>query len=254
MTEVRKLEGHEEMEKAVETMESCFSGIPDRELIPDHVFTALSRHGVLLGAFREEMVGFAAGFRSGDSLYLHAMGVLPGARGESVGKDLLREVCRTARDRGLESVALTYDPLMPANARLYIHCAGGEAVEFTRDLYGEQQNDTNAGDTPTDRLHVRIRLDRPDVERFMAGEEAGKQEKPPETIEDGGEIREDLPAEVGFPLPGSLSELEDREEVRAREKTREVLGELVERGYVVTGFATEKDGYERSTYVLEEKR
>lgn len=277
---IRELNDPSEMKDTVETLQSAFVGIPDIEAIPDHVFTASAEHGILLGAYDDnEQVGFAMGMGEagdGDSVYLHATGVKADYQDEALGEELLREFAKTAEDTGLSHVSLTYDPLLGGNARLNIGKAGGTTDTYKENLYGTQQNEANAGESPTDRFSVDFDLTDTEVEVFLDGGEASREFTDPTTVleVDGNapdvessaveQTQEEPPRYeftaspgeeyVAVEIPQDLSEVKEAEtEYEARFATRAVFEGLFDDYQVIDFISGGSEGFENNTYILEQK-
>lgn len=157
--EIKQLKEISDIKECVNVTKSAWEGIPDIETIPDHVFKAFAENGILLGAEQEgQIVGYAAvmeDMHEDDSYYLHAIGVDPDQAGKNVGKDLMCFLRDEVLERNSDgSISWTYDPLLGANANLYIEKLGGMVQEYERDMYGNQENSVTAGETPTDRFLV----------------------------------------------------------------------------------------------------
>ncbi|MFB6143966.1 MAG: GNAT family N-acetyltransferase [Candidatus Nanohaloarchaea archaeon] len=283
--EIRELSEPSEMKDTVETLQSAFVGIDDIETIPDHIFTASAEHGIMLGAYDGgQQVGFAMGIGEvgdGDSVYLHATGVLPEYQDKSLGEELLREFARNAEQRGLEHVSLTYDPLLGGNAKLNIGKAGGTTDTYKRNLYGEQENEANSGESPTDRFEVDFDLTDSEVQAFLEGGEADRSFRDPETVlevegkapdvvnssvEQTQEQAEEQPPRYEFTaspeseyvaveIPRDLSEVKEAEtEYEARFATRAAFEGLFEDDYRVVDFISGgTEDFENNTYILEKQ-
>ena len=277
--DIRELSNPSEMKETVETLQSAFVGIPDIETIPDHIFTASAEHGILLGAYEDdEQVGFAMGMGEagdGDSVYLHATGVRADYQDEALGEELLREFAMKAEDLGMEHVGLTYDPLLGGNARLNIGKAGGTVDTYKENLYGTQENEANAGESPTDRFSVDFDLTDSEVQAFLDGGEASREFNDPNKVLEvdrnapevaKSDIRQtqeqppqyeftEVPDDeyVAVEIPRDLSEVKEAEtEYEARFATRAVFEGLFD-DYQVVDFISGGDEFENNTYILAQK-
>lgn len=287
--EYRDLSKPEEMKEAVETLQSAFTDIPDIEVIPDHIFTAAAKTGILVGAYQDEdQIGFAMGvgdLKRKNNAYLHAIGVKEDYKNESVGEELLRRFGKRAKERDLDTFTLTYDPLLGGNANLNISKAGGNVRNYEKNLYGRQENEANSGETPTDRFEVEFNLSNDDVERFLEGDQADSEnfKDLPKVLEmDSSGKRPDIQKSVikkedsnerhysfdqgqfqrkfseadyvGVEIPRDLSTIkESGTEEEVRYATRKVFDELInERGYEVIDFVpSSRERFVNNTYVLE---
>ena len=107
----------------------------------------------------DEPVGSAFGFlghwHDGRlSLHSHLAGVLPARAGRGHGEALKRHQWRWARERGLEAITWTFDPLVRRNAVFNLVKLGARVTAYHEDFYGEIHDGINAGER-TDRLVVR---------------------------------------------------------------------------------------------------
>lgn len=277
---IRELSEPEEMKETVKTLKSAFTEIPDIEAIPDHIFTASAEHGILLGAYRGgEQVGFAMGMGEvgdGDRVYLHATGVRDDYQENSLGENLLREFARNAEDRGLNHVSLTYDPLLGGNAKLNIGKAGGTVDTYKENLYGAQQNEANAGRTPTDRFTVELDLTDEQVRSFLEGGRAERQFNNPYTVLKADDSQPDITKSavepinedplryqlvedpddkyLGAEIPRDLSEVKKKgTERETRYVTRAVFKELMPEYEVISFKSGDSEEFENNTYILERK-
>jgi predicted GNAT superfamily acetyltransferase len=165
------------------------------DLVPNHVtVTAVKNGGLLVGAYAPDgpeatggMVGGAFGWlgvgidpaapAAGPKLKFcsHMAGVLPEWQGRHVGLRLKLAQRRYVLDQGLTDwITWTYDPLYRANAVFNIHRLGATSSTYIRDLYGELNDQLNAG-VPSDRCQVDWRLNSPHVLHDI---EPRRQERP----------------------------------------------------------------------------
>ncbi|MEV0800981.1 GNAT family N-acetyltransferase [Kribbella sp. NPDC050281] len=136
---------------------------------------ALSHAGAYVaGAFLDgELVGVTAAFlanRPGSSaeLHSHITGVVSEVRGRQVGWALKLHQRAWSLERGIESIAWTFDPLVRRNAYFNLTKLGAHVVSYLVDFYGEMADGVNAGQG-SDRLLVRWPLRAPDVIAAAAG-------------------------------------------------------------------------------------
>lgn len=272
MMEIRQLESMQEMDEAEDTMQSAFDA-SDRAVIPDHVFKICAEKGIVLGAYQEgKQVGMAFGFRGIDNrtVYLHTIGVRKDYTSQGIGEELMRNFLAISRDQDMKKVSLTYDPLLAANAALYLRKAGGKVSEYRQNMYGDQSEGSNVGETPTDRFIVEYGLESAQVRDFISGE-------PRQRSYDGVQdilifdsldliseefcIEEcknnitatDIPESevLGVQVPDDLSLLKKKGgEARARYATREVFEKLLAEDYVITDFISGSGESEQNKYIL----
>ena len=148
-----------EME-ACEALEREIWGLSDAELLPaSHLIAAVHAGGMAAGALDGgELVGFVCGFASyhpewsrPNGLHSHMLGVLPGYRGEGIGRELKGFQRAWCLERGLPWMTWTFDPLQARNARLNLEHLGVTVSEYRVNEYGTLGGDLNA-ELPTDRL------------------------------------------------------------------------------------------------------
>lgn len=65
------------------------------------------------------IVGTLSAVMQGDALFLRRMAILPGARGEGIGRQLLDEATRFAREHGARSLTLCTTPFLDRAIALY---------------------------------------------------------------------------------------------------------------------------------------
>jgi predicted GNAT superfamily acetyltransferase len=153
------------------------------DVVPIHVIVTVAKNGgMLLGAYAAGgpddtggMVGAVFGWlgvgvdpastEAGPKLKFcsHMAGVLRAWQGKRVGLRLKLAQRRAVLAQGLTDwVTWTYDPLYRPNALLNIHRLGATSSTYIRNLYGELQDQLNAG-VPSDRCQVDWRLNSPYV-------------------------------------------------------------------------------------------
>lgn len=100
-----------------------------------------------------QLCGAAVGIVSpgGRSTYSLIAGVLPGSGDKGVGFALKQHQRAWSLARGIDTMTWTFDPLVSRNARFNLTKLGAHATEYTRNFYGEMQDDINANDE-SDRL------------------------------------------------------------------------------------------------------
>ncbi|GAB2834289.1 hypothetical protein GCM10022221_36430 [Actinocorallia aurea] len=125
------------------------------------LLTALVHSGnYVAGAYQgKELVGISFGFRTADgALHSHVTAISPHVAGLGIGRALKLHQRDWARDRGLNGIVWTYDPLVRRNAHFNMHVLGAHPVEYLPNFYGAMRDRVNEG-VPSDRLFVRWPLD-----------------------------------------------------------------------------------------------
>lgn len=254
----------EKMSRFTDVMKECW-GMPDAEAIPSHLFEAARSTGNLLGAYSDDrVVGLAIqlpDLKRDNVIYFHAIGVVPEYSGNGIGEQLMREQRKRALNHGYERIEWTYDPLLGGNAKLYISKMGATISEYREDVY-EEENDSTAGETPTDRFVATWDIKDDRVERFLNGE-SREYDSEAILVSEGADIDfsnskiierddefelESIDTEtVAVEIPSDRSELDTEEEEQWRLATRHTFQELFSREYRVVDFFT---GIEGNKYIL----
>ena len=247
------------------------------EIVPLHLLQAAAAHGgLLLGAFdrRGELVGFVFGFLARQDGRLkhhsHMMGVLPACQDASLGFRLKCAQRKAVLEQGLDWATWTYDPLEGRNGYLNISKLGAVCSTYLPNLYGELQDDLNAG-LASDRFQVDWWLHTPRVEQRMCGERtrltladvaAAGGTQVNQTRLTGGlrsPVDSDLAgcsAHVIVEIPGEFQtvKLANMDAARTwRVHTRELFVTYFARGYAVTEFISALQAGERRNFYLLER-
>jgi predicted GNAT superfamily acetyltransferase len=127
-----------------------------------YVAAAIDPQGTVLGA----SVGLLARHAGGPALHSHITGILPGVRQTGLGRQMKLHQQSWARERGIDWIVWTFDPLVRRNAWFNIAVLGVEVHEYLDSFYGVMTDAINAGDD-SDRLLVAWSVDAdPDHEPF----------------------------------------------------------------------------------------
>ena len=86
-------------------------------------------------------------------LHSHITGVIPSEQRNGVGLALKRHQRTWARERGMDRIVWTFDPLVRRNAHFNLARLGARATRYEVDFYGPVRDAIN-GDDDTDRLVV----------------------------------------------------------------------------------------------------
>ena len=175
MFHIRDLHGLDDYRAVVELEQAIwgYTDMADVVTVPVFIIT-VKRGGILIGAFdaRERIVGFAfsiVGMKDGEpSQWSHMMGVVPEYRRSGLGRALKLAQRDRALAAGFSLMEWTFDPLQALNAHLNFARLGVVCNEYVRNLYGDSTSSLHRG-TPTDRFVVEWWLDKPHVERRLAG-------------------------------------------------------------------------------------
>ena len=252
-------------------------GYRDEMIFPYTIMTS-TRHsgGVLLGAYiDDDLVGFLYGYlgMGGGSLYLFSqrMGILPEYQGLGIGTALKLAQREQMLRQGIDLVVWTYEPLAGISARLNVEKLGGIVRTYVRSIYGKIENPLQAG-LPMDRVlvewhlmseRVRARIGnhvkKPSVRQWL------EEEKYP--LVNAARWQNDIPVPLApnmtlddktilVQIPPDLQDIKKKDLPVAqawRSITRKVFESYLGRGYVITGFASEKTDQPVNAYKLEYK-
>ena len=222
---IRALTSLDEIHALPDLQRSAWEKIPDRELIPSHLFRGATVNGnLLLGAFAgEQMVGFVLGIMGWADwlnppvlqLYSATMGVLADYQSHGVGYKLKLAQREWALQRGIKLVTWTYDPLLARNAWLNVGKLGVICGRYHPHFYGPDE----------DRLHVEWWLESARVRERV--------EARPRTLTD-------YPADtITIPVPADYLTLAQTDPSTAtlwRTQTRHQFTTLFTAGYQVVDF------------------
>jgi chorismate synthase len=158
--------------RQVVVLERAIWGYPDgADVLPPAVLlVTIMRGGLLLGASDDAgaLKGYvyaAPAVKDGRStLWSHALGVLPEARGSGIGAALKLAQRQHALRNGIDLIEWTCDPLSAASAHLNFNKLGVLVEGYEEDFYGDSASTLHLG-TPTDRFVVEWHLSTPHVER-----------------------------------------------------------------------------------------
>jgi predicted GNAT superfamily acetyltransferase len=114
-----------------------------------YVAAAIDDEGHALGA----SVALLARHHGDDALHSHITGVLPGVRGTGAGRLLKLHQRAWARERNIDWIVWTFDPLVRRNAWFNLAVLGAEIDAYLPSFYGTMTDAINAGDE-SDRLLV----------------------------------------------------------------------------------------------------
>jgi predicted GNAT superfamily acetyltransferase len=132
-----------------------------RGMVPTEVVIAAVHAGGYAAVLWEDdepvgsTFGFLGHFHDGRaSLHSHLTGVVADRAGRGHGEALKRHQWHWARERGLEAITWTFDPLVRRNAVFNLVKLGARVTGHREDFYGPIDDGINAGEH-TDRLLVR---------------------------------------------------------------------------------------------------
>jgi len=125
--------------------------------------------GVCIGAFADDtLVGgvwsFAGCDEAGPFQHSHSLCVSPSYQGRGIGADLKGFHAGWCRERGIDRIRWTFDPLMEGNARFNLNKLGAVGDRWIEDCYGPMPGKLDPAartgeQAPSDRLSVTLYLD-----------------------------------------------------------------------------------------------
>lgn len=235
--EIRPAQTHAELHACVDLQGKVW-GFDPKDLVPfNQLHAAHAWGGLVLVAVEDgEVVGFCYGFGGTQygrpALLSHMLAVLPEMRGRDLGAGLKLAQARWARERGLDLITWTYDPLESVNANLNLNRLGGVVRQYLVDHYGPMTDGLNRG-LPSDRFLVEWHLGTPRVEAILAGQ-----------------TPDPVPVERTCTITTRFQRIkreEPAEAMRWRHQVREEIMAALRDGYAVTGFRHEG---EQGVYLL----
>lgn len=143
--------------RAIEDVQREVWGLPERAVVPAEQIRAIVHNGgmLLLAHDGDALVGFCYAFVGAEAdrpiWCSHMLAVRPAWRSQGIGRALKLAQRQLARERGIDKITWTFDPLQTRNAYLNLHRLGARARRYLVNHYGEMDDDINRG-MPTDRL------------------------------------------------------------------------------------------------------
>ena len=162
--EIRILHAAPEMSSVVDVFQQVWGSVT--EIVRLEMLMAISHAGGYVAAAydmsqgerdRGRIVGASVALLATHggkpALHSHVTGILPGVRSSGLGRAMKLHQQQWARERDIEWIVWTFDPLVRRNAWFNIAVLGAEAHQYLPDFYGTMTDAINAGDT-SDRLLV----------------------------------------------------------------------------------------------------
>jgi len=154
--DIRALTSVDGVHAASRVFDEVWTG--ERSTMPANILRALEHAGnYVVGVYDgDRMLGASAAFfgpPAEHTLHSHITGVLPSAQGRGIGRAVKEHQRAWARERGVERITWTFDPLIARNAYFNLEVLGAEVVEYLVDHYGAMADDMNRGDA-SDRILV----------------------------------------------------------------------------------------------------
>ncbi|MDQ4215779.1 GNAT family N-acetyltransferase [Microbacterium sp. ASV81] len=155
---IRMLDDQADLAALIRVFDRIWGTGPGRTMLDLPTLVALRGGGHFVsGAFvGDELVGGCIGFHVeplGRTLHSHIAGVLPAYASAGVGRALKQHQREWCRDRGIDTIRWTFDPLIARNAHFNLSSLGAVPYAFAANYYGVMSDGINAGDE-SDRLTV----------------------------------------------------------------------------------------------------
>jgi predicted GNAT superfamily acetyltransferase len=157
--DIRLLTRADEMRDVVALFDQVWGSAT--ELVPIQLLTAIAHAGGYVSAAfdtsdgDERIVGASAGIlarhHGRPALHSHITGLLPGAQGTGLGREIKLHQRAWAAEHDIDWVVWTFDPLVRRNAWFNLVVLGAEVHEYLPNFYGVMHDAINAGDE-SDRL------------------------------------------------------------------------------------------------------
>jgi predicted GNAT superfamily acetyltransferase len=222
--------------------------------------------GVTAGAFDAtgQLVGFVFGITGvvhGEVAHWSDMlAVRPEVRDQGVGRRLKEFQRRAVADLGGRFIYWTFDPLVARNAHLNFNVFGVHAVEYSRDMYGNDTGSDLHRGIGTDRLVVAWPVDDADLARRKEESSAARASNALLTAPvlgdaEGRELARPVPGRephLRIAVPRDVSIIQGTDPARAsrwRHTTRAAFETAFDAGYAIHGFTSDA-GRDRGYYLL----
>ncbi len=248
--DVAELDDLPSIERASQLFADIWHTPGDRSQMPVSLMRALAHAGSyvagasLSGTLVGAIVGFVGIHDARLVLHSHILGVVPAARGRSVGFALKLHQRAWALARHIDTIMWTFDPLVRRNAFFNLSKLGAIGSRYEANFYGAMDDEFNAADE-TDRLVAEWQLLEPGVVAAAEGRRGERDITP-----DAAGILLDVAAD-GSPLsraadgdtlwcriPEDVVALRRADPAVARRwryALRDTLGAAVNDGYVASG-------------------
>jgi chorismate synthase len=153
-----------ELGEVVELQDQVW-GMGDKNLVPENILAVIEETGgdlITAGKEGKAPDGFVLCLATDnpEKLFLHMVGVRPEIQSKGIARNLMVLAGINARERGIKRIDWTYDPIMGANANLYLSKLGAIPYKYTVNKYGIVENkqtgvETRYKNVETDRFTVR---------------------------------------------------------------------------------------------------
>jgi predicted GNAT superfamily acetyltransferase len=250
---IRDFASHADRAACVELQELTWGRGFTEKIPAAMLLVAQKTGGVTAGAFADDgtLLGFVfgvTGLRNGKLIHWSDMlAVRPEAQGMHLGERLKEYQRDQCRQRGIDTIYWTYDPLVARNAHLNLNRMGARVDEYVVAMYGDATNSPLQGDMPTDRFVITWAVDPAAAAKSL---DALPDALP---LAVGPDAREgalgDAPA-IGVRVPRDITALAAQDLAAARRwrfATRRAFTHYLSNGYHVRGFVADATG---GTYLL----
>jgi len=156
--------------KELEQLSSLFVDVfGDPVPSPVDIRGSLLAGGVCIGSFVDEQLvaglwSFAGWDEEGPFQHSHTLCVRPDHQGRGIGRSLKSFHVDWCRERGIDRICWTFDPLMTGNARFNLNTLGAVGDRWIEDCYGPMPGKLDPAvrtgeSAPSDRLSVTLYLE-----------------------------------------------------------------------------------------------
>ena len=248
-------------------------GIRDINIIPyTHLIAIQHSGGFVLGAYiKDRLVGFLYSQigKSDNQIYLLNLGmaVLPTYQNKGIGTKLNLVQREMALTQNIDLILWLYDPFEGKNALISIEKLGGIVNTYVRDIYGSVEEPRQIG-LATDQFLLQWHLKHPQTLAILNGEREPalpnvweKNYRPVNYANWGSGLPRPIATDLDLDddvltvqVPSSLDIIRRKDIQIAsgwRNTTRIIFETYFDRGYAVTGFASDKGADTPNIYRLE---
>ena len=264
---VRPLSTHAEYAACVELQRETWGRNFNDAVPPPILLVSQKLGGVAAGAFdvRRRLLGFVfgiTGIEGGQVVHWSDMlAVRPEARDRGVGRQLKAFQRSAVASVGGRLIYWTFDPLVARNAHLNLNVFGVRAVEYSRDMYGDDTGSDLHRGIGTDRLVVAWPVDDRELaarklEAAAARTAAGFRDARILGDAERGEPATRAPrgpeTHLRIAVPRDVSIIQSTDIARAarwRASTRAAFERAFAAGFTIEGFTSDRDA-DRGYYLL----
>ena len=264
---IRALTSHADFAACVELQRETW-GRSFNDAVPGSILLVSQKlGGVAAGAFAPDgrLIGFVfgmTGVQNGATVHWSDMlAVRPEVQNVGVGRRLKEFQRQAVKQVGGRVIYWTFDPLVARNAHLNFNVFGVRAIEYARDMYGNDTGSDLHRDIGTDRLVVAWPVDDAELaerkretsrareaDAYRSAAVVGDAERPDKRWDDS--IGKSSHLRIAVPLDVSVLQANDASRAANwRMSTRAAFEAAFAKGYHVDGFLIDADR-ERGFYLV----